>query len=372
MVALPVVRFNPRSNFGYHSDVLMSSRWTCGLVLAGVATLAPNTLHAQQTMFDRLPSVRLDVASPSTRIAGTPGDITVRQTGCRVVPTTEVRRRIVDVAVQEWAYFGLAVIDRTRLADAEQDDAPPTGVRRRPRLPVDEAERLAPSIAGYWTATPSASWVLARQNEEWNGPDGVGARWQYPWSAAFISWVMCEGGLGSAARFQRAAAHHVYIDQAIRARSDRNGTAAYMAWDIGQAVVEPRDLVCSARRPAYRNLSERELRLGEGARTHCDVVVRVDAASEQLLAIGGNVGGRVSLKILPARLHADGVRPTAVSLGRRGMSAFIHLKLHAPAIPLRAIDDSPTVRALRCSGVPRGGPVAAILREAQRPLACAE
>ncbi len=357
---------------GYHADVPASGPWIGRLAFACLGALAPLGLEAQQAPFSRLTPTQFDVTAPSARISGSPGTVVPRQTMCRVVPSAGIRRRIVDLAVQEWAYFGFAIVDRTRLAEVEQDDAPPPTARRRPRLPVEEASRLAPSIAGYWTATPSAGWVLARQNEEWNGVDGVGARWRHPWSAAFISWVMCEGGLGAPAQFQRAAAHHTYIDQAIRARSDRDGRAAYVAWDIGEANVEPGDLVCSARRPAYLNLAAREARMGEGARTHCDIVVRVDAVGEQLFAIGGNVGGRVSLKVLPARRLPDGVRARAIPLGRRGMSAFIHLKLRAPSVGPFAMDDSPTVRALQCGQAVRSAPLAAWLDALPRATACVQ
>lgn len=180
-----------------------------------------------------------------------------RPATCRTVPAVAVRQRIVDVAVQEWGFFGFPVIDRTRLEQSEQDDEPaPRPQRRRPRLPADEAARLASSIAGYWTATQSAAWAITRQNEEWNGPDGITARWQYPWSAAFISWVMCEGGLGDAGQFRRAVAHHTYIDQAIRARTGADPAAAYIAREIGEAAVSPGDLLCSARRRRRRHGSQ--------------------------------------------------------------------------------------------------------------------
>jgi len=324
---------------------------------------------AQQVAFPRLPTTRLDVVAPSTRVSGVPGSLAVRDTTCRTVPMADIRQRVVDVAVQEWAYFGFAVIDRTRLAEVEQEDEPDVRPRRRPRLPPEEARRLANSIAGYWTATPSASWILSRQNEEWNGPDGIAARWRFPWSAAFISWVMCEGGLGAAAQFQRAVAHHVYIDQAIRA-ADTGGASAFIAREIGEAVVEPGDLVCSARRPAYRTMAERRRRLGEGARTHCDVVVRVDPAREQLLAIGGNVGGRVSLKVLPGRRTPEGLRPRSISLGRRGQSAFVHLKMRAAAARLDAMDRTPTLSALACAS--SVAPALDALLAGRSPARCTE
>ena len=78
----------------------------------------------------------------------------------------------------------------------------------------------------------------------------------------FVSWVMCEAGLGSPDQFQRAVAHHTYIDQAIRARDMRTSRAAYAAFNPGEAVIAPGDLLCSARRPAYRTLADRRRQMG--------------------------------------------------------------------------------------------------------------
>ena len=79
----------------------------------------------------------------------------------------------------------------------------------------------------------TGDWILRRQNIVWNGPNGIAARWRDPWSAAFVSWVMCEGGFGDLNQFHRAIAHHVYIDQAIEARvTDTN--SAYIAHDVGE------------------------------------------------------------------------------------------------------------------------------------------
>jgi hypothetical protein len=290
--------------------------------------------------FDRLPATRFDAASPAARVSGVPGVMTIRPATCRTMPAADVRRRVVDVAVQEWAYFGFIVVDQLNVSEDEQetDDGPPPPEQRRQRRRRDpiEGARVAASIAGYWSATAEGTWIVGRQNDEWND-EGTGARWQYPWSAAFISWVMCEGGLSTTAQFQRAVAHHSYIDQAIRARDGSAASAAFVAYDKGEAAVEPGDLLCSARRPAYRTLAQRRRQMGEGARTHCDVVVKVDVATGRILAIGGNVRGAVALKLLPG---------TRVQGSLRSRLGFAHLKMRGPSIELAAMDNSPTMRAL--------------------------
>lgn len=158
---------------------------------------------------------------------------------------------------------------------------------------------------------------------------------------------MCEGGLGDTGQFQRAIAHHVYIDQAIRARDEIESNSAFAAYDVGETDVEPGDLLCTARGSAYRTLDERREHLGIGARTHCDLVVKVDERNAQILAIGGNVRGSVRLKRLPAVRSGDGpIFVADQSMIPGGRAVFAHLKLRADSIEPNALDNSPTIRAL--------------------------
>lgn len=319
------------------------------LPLAAVAIALAITagVSAQDPGFERLPSDRLDVSPPSARVRGEIGKMSVLQQPCRTVPLADARRSIVDVAAQEWAFFGFRIVDESNPLVRGRRTRGSGGFRFGPRN--EEAERVASSIAGYWAATPEGAWVVGRQNDAWNGPSGTGARWVEPWSAAFISWVMCEAGLGDTGQFRRAVAHHVYIDQAIRARDGRAPQAAYAAYDVGEQPIAPGDLLCTAQRPEYRRLAERRRQMGTGARTHCDVVVTVDQTRQRVLAIGGNVRGTVSLKMLPAVVQ-DGtpMRPLDRSaVGARPM--FAHLKLRAEAIDPRALDSSPTIESLACA-----------------------
>jgi hypothetical protein len=257
---------------------------------------------------------------------------------CRTLATADTRRRIVDIAIQEWGFFGF----RTAApADDGDNDAPDQRQRRRPRLPPEEAARVASSIAGYWAVTQEGSWVVSRQNDRWkNDEDGIASRWNAPWSAAFISWVMCEAGLGTSAQFQRAVAHHAYIDQALRGRDGSASQAAFAAYDIGETAVAPGDLLCSSRRPLYRTIAERRRHMGVGARSHCDIVVKVDEAGNRVFAIGGNVRGVVSMKTLPVVREGTRLR---VHNGSTTRPIFVHLKLRAAPIEANALDTSPTM-----------------------------
>jgi len=208
-----------------------------------------------------------------------------------------------------------------------------------------QAARLAGSIAGYWAITGDGSWILSRQNEVWNG-SGVGARWRDPWSAAFISWVMCESGLDNA-RFDRAINHHTYIDQAIRARDTGAAETAYVAYDVGEQPVEPGDLLCAARRPTYESLDERRSQLGNGIRSHCDIVIKLEPERARVLAIGGNVRGSVSLKLLPAEFEPAGTGAVAIaSVGRGRGEIFAHQKHRAAPTTDDAFRLSPTLKRL--------------------------
>jgi hypothetical protein len=305
---------------------------------------------------ERLPVHLLDVAPPSTRVRGAPGAMAVHAQPCRVLPVAKTRRRIVDIAIQEWAFFGFRIVDRTEASEtaaaagtpAGPASAPPgaAGGRRRPRYTADEGARIAASIGGYWAVTPEGSWIVGRQNAQWQGPDGMAARWNAPWSAAFISWVMCEAGLGSTNQFQRAVAHHAYIDQAIRARDGRAAQTAFAAYDTGESAIVPGDMLCSSRRPIYRTLAERRRQMGTGARTHCDIVVTVDEAGERILAIGGNVRSIVSLKLL--RAHRPTGQPLRVVDPDEERPIFAHLKLRADPIEADPLRSSPAMKAFTC------------------------
>ena len=288
--------------------------------------------------FERLPAERFDATPPSVRVDGLPGQMRVQSSACRNLPTGETRRRIVDVAVQEWGFFGFSIIDQT----IEERRSSGSGYRWwRRRVDPIEGARVASTIAGYWAATPRGSWMVDRQNGRWNGPDGLTSRWRDPWSAAFVSWVMCEGGLGSSDQFQRSIAHHVYVDQAIRARDAGSSAAGFTAYDVGDTVVEPGDLLCSSRRASYTSIAQRRRHLGVGARMHCDIVVKVEPDRERILAIGGNVRGTVSLKLLPAAPRGGHLATT-----RR---TFVHLKLRADPIEDDALNATPTFHALECT-----------------------
>jgi hypothetical protein len=331
------------------------------IVTALAAAITVISSDSQPAPLNRLPVERLNVTPPSDRVRGEPGELALHTRSCTAAPAADVRRRIVDIVVQEWAFFGFAVLDETDPANWVRARRPPGAepapfeldeeALRELEARAAEAARLAPSIAGYWAATADGAWIVERQNESWKATGGLAARWVQPWSAAFISWVMCEAGYGASEQFQRAIAHHTYIDQAIRARDGKAPGAVFTAYDIGEQPVVPGDMLCLARRPAYDTLAQRRAQMGVGARTHCDFVVKVDEARELILTVGGNVRGTVGLKLLPAeRVDGKPLRLIDRSAVRGARSMFVHLKLAAGAIAPNAFDDTPTMAALACGG----------------------
>jgi hypothetical protein len=162
---------------------------------------------------------------------------------------------------------------------------------------------------------------------------------------------MCEGGLDENAEFERAIAHYIYIDQAIHARDDESLPAAFVAHEVGETAVEPGDLLCRARRGAYRTLAERRRDLGVGARSHCDLVIKLDPANDRILTIGGNVRSSVRLKLLAAALKPGGGQDGLyASIGLSSRAVFAHLKLRAPSIGADALERTPTYQALGDGG----------------------
>ena len=325
------------------------------LILASLPVVA-----AAQNMIARLPRTAFDVIPPAERIQGERGTMTAWQTACRMGPTAQSRRRIVDIAVQEWAAFGFQTVDITNVEtrilppgivpDSLNPQRPaPRIVRRFPRLGTLEDDRnLDTTIGGYWSSTPEGPRILAEQNRAWLGPGGDGVNWVQPWSAAFISWVMCEAGLGDVTQFRRSAAHRLYIDQAIAARDGNAPEAGFAAYDAGEAPLVPGDLLCRSRGATdYRELADRRREFGMGGATHCDIVVKMDARGNRVLVIGGNVFQSVSLSVLPlSRERSRYPRPVDDSMIEGAQTVFAHLKLRADPIEADALENSPAIRAL--------------------------
>src|SRR6478672_1783817 len=137
-----------------------------------------------------------------------------------------------------------------------------------------------------------------------------------PWSAAFISYVVRQAGVGVTA-FKFGNAHRTYIYDAFAASTaepaNEAGDRLYRACPLTATKPRPGDLVCQQREPSLADASEEAVRervrseLGGSAsartvrRTHCDVVASVDAKARKVYVIGGNVLQSITAKKLNLR-----------------------------------------------------------------------
>jgi hypothetical protein len=224
----------------------------------------------------------------------------------------DLRQRLVDLAAREWARFGYPLSPR---ADRATLFARFPEIARVKRDPYAERDPLMlRAIGGYWAALTGvessgvddvggyeiadANTLWRRQASEYRASPG----WRTPWSAAFISWLMCEGGVEG---FRRSWAHRDYVDAAIAA-ADGHARHPYLARETDHAPLVG-DLLCSGRagyRP--RDLAARRDDPATEAEMHCDLVVAIDTPSGLILAIGGNVDNAVAL--VPYRLLRAGGR----------------------------------------------------------------
>jgi hypothetical protein len=151
-----------------------------------------------------------------------------------------------------------------------------------------------------------------------------------PWSAAFVSWLGRQAGLG-ADEFQFSEAHADYAGAAWQAGSaeaaGRPTTYAMRACDIMRTPPRIGDLVCQARGSgagldSFEKIGEAlaARRSGGGALPmHCDVVVAVDALGFD--AIGGNVLQSVTLRRLAFAPGTRQLDPSYLSDGCMAASA---------------------------------------------------
>lgn len=226
-----------------------------------------------------------------------------------VVNDAALRQRIVDTAVEEWRRFGFQVLD---LSTSEQDsDLSPIigfsvpvgevpsalyGHTKGRLLRIGFAEydfQTTYAVGSYWSAVfPDDDATVAARPAA-----------SAPWSAAFVSWVMCRAGL-SETQFRRREAHVQYVgatyaDQQAYGETAQN-PSAYAARPALGTPVRPGDLVCfSYDYVTFADVST----FAEGGHrpTHCDIIVGFSHGGARILAIGGNVEQSVTMSVFAGR-----------------------------------------------------------------------
>ena len=144
---------------------------------------------------------------------------------------------------------------------------------------------------GWWQRV-GVYWASIGRNDL----DGRDHEW--PWSAAFISWVMYQAG--AEGRFAYSSSHSTYISKSIRDRNQGNTSASYWGFRIGERKPQVGDLVCWDR--DSDKVVDYDHQHSGDYKSHADLVVAVGA--NEIEIIGGNVGNSVTLR--PLALDSDG------------------------------------------------------------------
>lgn len=113
----------------------------------------------------------------------------------------------------------------------------------------------------------------------------------YPWSAAFISFIMKQSGAGD--QFKYSVRHATYILDAVKNRDNPN--ASFRGYHIDWIRPSVGDLICAPRGENAGLTYWKIIDQGD-FESHCDIVVAKN--NNQLEVIGGNVGDRVAKTIV--------------------------------------------------------------------------
>jgi hypothetical protein len=215
------------------------------------------------------------------------------------------RDSVVAVALREWRLFGAPV----------DDDAPGTRPRPAPEDKPERQEGLWQRVGEYWwlglnAGSPESAWTGKHDGEGQVFPAGQDG--EYPWSAAFISYVMRIAG--AARQFPYSADHATYINIARQM-----ATGAAHGWIVTAERPEayapqPGDLICLGRGHAA-SLRYDDLPAGLFP-AHCDVVVDTTVPG-QIAVIGGNVDDAVTMKHVPVTADGRLAAPDGVVLDTR-------------------------------------------------------
>ncbi len=195
------------------------------------------------------------------------------------------RADAIAIAMREWRVFGSPV------DDDPPGTRPPPGDNKPERYPG-----LWQRVGEYWWESQDASSVTAY----WTGKhDANGSVFpvsqdsHYPWSAAFISYIMRIAGAGD--RFPYAPAHAVYINAAKAQADAGGGPLVVTAQRPDQYAPQAGDIICLGR-GGSRALTYDELPTTSFP-GHCDFVIAADPG--QLTVLGGNVDDSVTEKHIP-------------------------------------------------------------------------
>lgn len=169
-------------------------------------------------------------------------------------PPSDIVQRLVSSAYAEWEFFGRSTRSLANEWNVAGDE---------------EDEPYSSRVGRYWRAV---------------GESGLNGNTPQPWSAAFISWLFQNAGVGSNV-FNPNAGHFDYVDFIRRNPSG-------LRLEPPNRVVEVGDLIWNSREPSVASHAQALAALQSASffPSHADLVVRTgDGWCE---AIGGNVSNR--------------------------------------------------------------------------------
>lgn len=266
--------------------LLLALGWVLGAFVGGA-----------DITFATAPSARaiVDPEITQSRVRVTPDGFRIVNHGCSAADVT--RQRQIDLAVSQWARFGFRVLrfstddgafHEVAQRDLQRADIPEivAQLHRSQRQLLESDDEVYGAIAAYWSVIdppPDAMGLPREESRLWRAQDDPPSISDAPWSAAFISWLMCESGLDADA-FPRKSSHW----RMIEALAEETAAPAFTE-DLDVGAAQPGDLVCYCRDC---------LRYSPGPQPmHCDFVIGRTPAT--LLLVGGNVRDSVALQLVP-------------------------------------------------------------------------
>ena len=236
-----------------------------------------------------------------------------------------LRQAMLTVAEREWRAFGRTIIDY------RQGEPNLTKVALQENDP-DVFDRLV----NYWTALGTYWAPFVAEQTAWRDAGRTDLWAREPWSAAFISYVLKEAGVGRG-DFQFSASHWRYIDYAAETDKNLGAQALYQPVDARDVVPGLGDLICGDRsgddRPRLTCMADRASEAGRKRKLHCDLVV--GRTADAVLAIGGNVSDSVALCLYPVDQNGRLITDPAGTRDTRSLFGLLRCRLTGPA---RAIE----------------------------------
>jgi hypothetical protein len=230
--------------------------WLLGLAALGLTI----GLQLQQRS---VPGSATPASSSPSRLEGQQ----LQDGASRTTPATTLRGRVVARAMAEWAFF-----DQPTLQDGTQ--------RRVGRKEGDPGQWQR--VITYWQEGLQNNSVKERA-------DVVSS--DYPWSAAFIAYVMKKAGAGD--QFPYAASHSGSIKEAIYNRKHSRKNVNLIGHRVGEYAPRPGDLVCATRSWAIGQVNYDNASRFDFFPSRCELVIR--ANPDQISTIGGDLLDAVTL-----------------------------------------------------------------------------